>query len=438
MREVQAVIAAGGNASRMGRLAEARPKALLPFGTTCLLAHHLNTVRSHGVTRVTILAGHLAEAIESELPAVTPAGMCVDLVVEPYPAGSGGCLRYLSQPRGPLLVVFADIMAWMDYTTLLERHRANGAHITVVVHPNDHPADSDLVETNPDGWVTTIRSKPRPRSVPCRNIAVAGVFVIEPEILGRIPATGSCDLVHHLVSPAAELGRRVLAYCTTEYLKDCGTPDRYAQARGDFESGRVQAQYGGTLRPALFIDRDGTINRHVGYVTKPEQLELLPGAGEAIRRLNQAGILAVLVTNQPVVARGDCSAENLERIHAHLEGLLGNEGAFLDGVYVCPHHPDGGFPGEVADLKVACSCRKPEPGLVQRAIRDLPIALEHSAVVGDSVRDAELARKIGCPAFHISATPCAGPGVTRVLSLYEAVERWLDRDRKARQQAGGS
>lgn len=182
-----------------------------------------------------------------------------------------------------------------------------------------------------------------------------------------------------------------------------------------------------TLRPTLFIDRDGTVNRHVGYLTKPEQLELLPGVGAAIRKLNQGGVLAVIVTNQAVVARGDCTAAELDAIHARLEALLKGEGAFLDGIYACPHHPDAGE-GGIPELKVACTCRKPEPGLVHRAMRDLPIDLNRSAVVGDSARDVELAARIGRPAYYISSTSnatSASAHVTPVLSLEEAAQLWL-------------
>jgi histidinol-phosphate phosphatase family protein len=180
------------------------------------------------------------------------------------------------------------------------------------------------------------------------------------------------------------------------------------------------------LRATLFIDRDGTVNRHVGYVTKPEQLELLPGAGAAIRRLNQAGVLAVLITNQAVVARGECTFADLERIHARLETLLGEEGAYLDGIFACPHHPGDGMRGRVAELTIRCNCRKPQPGLVYQAVQELPVDLNRSAVVGDTERDVGLARRLGLPAYRISPALLSEPGVTSVLDLAEAVERWLE------------
>ena len=180
------------------------------------------------------------------------------------------------------------------------------------------------------------------------------------------------------------------------------------------------------LRPALFIDRDGTINRHIGYLDRPEQIELLPGVGAAIRRLNQAGVLAVVVTNQAVVARGQCTTADLEQIHARLKEELSQYGAYLDAIYHCPHHPDRGQPGEVAELKIVCRCRKPEPAMIEAALRDLPIDPNQCAVVGDTERDVGLARNCRLPCYWITSAEQPLPdNVTRVEHLPEAVDHWL-------------
>ena len=181
------------------------------------------------------------------------------------------------------------------------------------------------------------------------------------------------------------------------------------------------------LRPALFLDRDGTINRHVGYLDRPEQIELLPGVGAAIRRLNQAGVLAVVVTNQAVIARGQCSEADLEQIHERLRELLGQHGAHLDAIYHCPHHPDRGQPGEVAELKIVCRCRKPEPGMIEAALRDLPIDPNRCAVVGDTARDVGLARNCQLPCYWITSPEQPLPAhVTRAEHLPEAIDHWLN------------
>ena len=181
------------------------------------------------------------------------------------------------------------------------------------------------------------------------------------------------------------------------------------------------------LRPALFLDRDGTINRHIGYLDRPEQIELLPGVGAAIRCLNQAGVLVVVVTNQAVIARGQCTTADLEQIHERLREQLDQHGARLDAIYHCPHHPDRGQPGdEVTELKITCRCRKPEPGMIEAALRDLPIDPNRCAVVGDTERDVGLARNSHLPCYWITSPEQPVPAhVTRVEHLPEAIDLWL-------------
>lgn len=148
-------------------------------------------------------------------------------------------------------------------------------------------------------------------------------------------------------------------------------------------------------RAAVFLDRDGTLNVEVGYVRSVDQLELIEGAGEAVRRLNQAGLLAVVITNQSVIARGDCTETELDRIQDKLKALLGEEHALLDGLYHCPHHPDGGVAGERSDLKIQCDCRKPGTAMIERAASDLCIDLEKSWMIGDTTTDLQTARNAG-------------------------------------------
>jgi len=144
-------------------------------------------------------------------------------------------------------------------------------------------------------------------------------------------------------------------------------------------------------RPAVFMDRDGTLTEEVGYVNHPRRLRLLPRAGQAVRRLNQAGIAAVVVTNQAGIARGYFSEEVLQAVHAALVAQLKDEGAHLDGIYVCTHHPTEGAPS----YRLACDCRKPRPGLIHRAAADLGLDLRRSALVGDKASDLLAARAAG-------------------------------------------
>lgn len=152
-------------------------------------------------------------------------------------------------------------------------------------------------------------------------------------------------------------------------------------------------------RPAVFLDRDGTLNEEVARVGHPDELRLIDGAGAAVRRLNDHGLLAVVVTNQADVARGRFSGDDLDRVHARLTALLDRQGARLDGIYHCPHHPDAETPGGRPELQVPCSCRKPETGMIERAVQELDIDLARSWMIGDSTVDLQTARNAGIRAL---------------------------------------
>ncbi len=185
------------------------------------------------------------------------------------------------------------------------------------------------------------------------------------------------------------------------------------------------------MTPAIFLDRDGTLNFDYGWITSPEKIELLPGAAEAVRAINEVGFLAVLVTNQPVIARGTCTEAGLAAIHDRLEFLLAQSGARLDAIYYCPHHPDGGFPGERAELKIRCDCRKPAPGLLENAARDLNIDVARSWMIGDSERDLGAAAAFGIPAILVSSNQQSfkadikSAEAFRAHSVLEAVRRLI-------------
>jgi D-glycero-D-manno-heptose 1,7-bisphosphate phosphatase len=150
-------------------------------------------------------------------------------------------------------------------------------------------------------------------------------------------------------------------------------------------------------RAAVFIDRDGTLTEEVGYVNHPRRLRLLPRSGEAVRRLNEAEIAAVVVTNQAGIARGYFSEDMLNAVNASLVAQLKDEGAHLDGIYVCPHHPTEGE----SPYRMACDCRKPSPGLLLRAATELGLDLGGSTLVGDKPSDLVAAGAVGARAVLV-------------------------------------
>jgi len=218
----------------------------------------------------------------------------------------------------------------------------------------------------------------------------------------------------------------VFAYNTPEYLKDMGTPDRLDKVSQAISSGKVARRNLEQKQRCIFLDRDGVINIDTDLIHRTEDFDLYPFAPEAIKRINKMGFLAVVVTNQSVLARGLCSEQDLEEIHKKMETVLGNYGAFVEAIYYCPHHPHGGFPEEVKELKIDCHCRKPKPGMLTDAAERFNIDLSASFMIGDSQRDIEAGKNAGCTTIRVKTghgmTPSAVNPNYHVENLSEAVD----------------
>jgi mannose-1-phosphate guanylyltransferase / phosphomannomutase len=382
---MRAVILVGGKGTRLGNVTSQLPKPLVPVNGKALLDRQLDQLHRYGITAVTLLASHLADQIEAHVAARTKPRVRVHR--EQVPLGTAGGLHEIADElTDPFLLVYGDVLFDMDLLRLMAAHRASSGLATLVVHPNDHPYDSDLVEVDSSNRVTAVHSKPHAPGQYFHNLVNAGMYVMSPRILEFIPRGKSTDFGRDIF-PAIFATERIYGYATPEYIKDMGTPDRLAKVSADEASGKVARWNLESARPAVFLDRDGVINESNGYIDSPDKLNLLPGVADAIHRLNRSDYLSVVVTNQPVVARNLTTMEGLDAIHRKLETELGEKRAWLDAIFSCPHHPDGGFPGENVSLKIDCVCRKPKTGLIDSARARFNIDMTRSYIVGDSARD---------------------------------------------------
>lgn len=416
--KMKVVIMAGGKGSRIASLKADVPKPMIEICGKPILEYQIENLKACGLTDITIVIGHLGHVIQQYFDDGSKHGVNIDYFVEDVPLGTAGALYKLSQLTDDFLLLCGDVVVNVDFNRFIQFHKSHGAWASLMAHPNDHPHDSSLLVTEKvfpkeDGGLPIDTHR-----VICwmnkedgrlfyENRVNAGIEIISPKLLKeakrnykpRHPeAPERIDLDRDILKPCVKTGH-VFAYDTTEYIKDMGTPERFYEVEGDLLSGKVLARNLSRRQKAVFLDRDGTINYHVGFLNNHRQFELIPGVAEAICRINQSGYLAIVVSNQPVIARGECSWEELQVIHNKMETELGKKGAFVDAIYVCPHHPDKGFVGERLEYKCDCDCRKPAAGLLEKAAKDFNIDLSSSYMIGDSQRDIEAGKNAGCLSF---------------------------------------
>ena len=342
-------------------------------------------------------------------------GVHIEYYFEKEPLGNAGALfKIKDKLTEDFLLLNADAMFDVDFNRFVDFHKRHNALVTLFTHPNSHPYDSGLIISNEHNQVEKWLAKEDERPIYYKNRVNAGLHVISPEVLNQVINTQKIDLDRQLLKPLAGT-KKMYCYDSPEYVKDMGTPERYYAVCEDFKAGRVQSKNLSNKQKAIFLDRDGTINKYVGFLREVEQFELLPNTSEAIKKINNSGYLAIVVTNQPVIARGEVTFEQLDQIHNKMETLLGKDGAYLDGIYFCPHHPHKGFEGEIPELKVECECRKPKPGMLLQAAKDFNIDLSKSWMIGDSDNDILAGENARCSTAR----------VTEKDSLYDVIERIL-------------
>ncbi len=395
---MKVVIMAGGKGTRIRSIASDIPKPMIPIDNVPVLETELCSLRDQGFDDFIFTVGHLADCIIDYFGDGSRWNVHIEYFKEETPLGNAGALFHLNL-KDDFLLIIGDAIFDVDFNRMVEFHRSHGGLVTLFTHPNSHPYDSGVVIADKNGAVERWLNKEDERPAFYKNRVNAGIHILSPKVLELsgidIDKAGKVDLDRQLLKPLCGTGK-MFCYDSPEYVKDMGTPERFHQVEKDFLSGMIKARNLKNKQRAIFLDRDGTINKYVGFLRKTEEMELLPGAAEAIKEINNSRYLAVVVTNQPVIARGEVSFEELEEIHNKMEALLGQEGAYLDAIYFCPHHPHKGYEGERAELKVECNCRKPEPGLLLKAAEDLNIALDDSYMIGDADSDVKAGEAAGC------------------------------------------
>ena len=389
------VIMAGGRGTRIAEVNSEVPKPMIPIMNKPILEYEIECVKRQGYNDIILVIGYLGHVVQEYFGDGSRFGVSIEYIVEETPLGTAGALYFLKDKiQDDFLLLNGDIIFDVDIQRFYDAHKECGGKATILTHPNNHPYDSGIIVSDDQRRVLNWLHKEDDRMW-YQNRVNAGLHMLSPRIFQRFSTLKKMDLDRDVLKPLIQEGELYI-YDSPEYIKDMGTPDRFYSVIEDMKSGKVENKNLSKKQKAVFLDRDGVINEYVGFLRDINDFRLMEGVAKAIKMINSSGYLTIVVTNQPVIARGEVTLEGLKEIHNKMETLLGQEGAYVDAIYYCPHHPDRGFEGERPEYKIECECRKPKPGMLLQAAEKYHINLSESYMVGDGIIDMDAGKAAGC------------------------------------------
>ncbi len=395
---VKALLLAGGLGTRLRPLTDTIPKCLVPIAGRSLLDYWIERLSEAGIAEVRINTHAHAERVRESIRSVNAEGR-VRLAEshEPVLLGSAGTIAAnadLADDAEDIVIIYADNLSDIDLRALLAFHRRHGDPMTMMLFRPPNPRACGIAELDAQDRVVSFVEKP---DRPASDLANAGLYVVSAAAYREIAAMQAFDVGFDVLP---RFVGRMRGWAWGGYHRDIGTLEALEAARRDASTVLPDRPASGRngSRPAVFLDRDGTLIEHVHYLSDPALVRLLPGAAEALRRLRQAGFARVLVTNQSAIARGMLTVERLAEIHAELERQLAASGATLDGIYFCPAAPAGDD-----RTTVECPDRKPGPGMLLRAAAEMGLDLAASWMVGDLISDVLAGLNAGCQSILVQS-----------------------------------
>lgn len=394
------IIIAGGKGTRLGNIEV--PKAMTNIGGKPILEHQIELAKRYNLNDIIILVGYKSEQIINFFGDGSKWNVKISYSIEKKPLGTSGAIKLIEDLiKERFMVFYGDTIMDVNLRKLIEFDELNRSYGTLLVHPNDHPHDSDIIEIDENNNdIINFHSKPHNNDYK-PNLVNAALYILSPKIFKYINSGEFSDFGKNIFPKIIYENKKLKAYSTAEYIKDMGTPKRLVKVENDYLNGKIRLLNNENKRSAIFIDRDGVINKEVDNLRKIEEFELIKNVPEAIKLINNSNYLALVITNQPVIAKGWSSFQNLKMIHNKMETLLGLKNAYLDKIYFCPHHPDSGYDGEIKELKKDCNCRKPKIGLITKAVDDFNIDLNSSYIIGDTTSDIKTGYNAGIKSIQV-------------------------------------
>ena len=388
---MKAVIMAGGKGTRLVEITKDEiPKPMAKLCNKPILQRTIENLKKYGVDEIYITVGHLHEKIEGYFKDGSEFGVKINYIVESQPLGSAGALYFLKDKiKGDFIVCSGDTLFDIDINAMLNFHKQNKADATLLTRASNHPFDSDLIISDNNNKILGFDKKTNIRNYYYHNLANAGFFILNENCLQYFQELKKVNMEHDFITELINSGKNVYSYYSSEYIRDVGTPERFEKATQDLLNGKINARNFKNKQKAIFIDRDGVINKYKGFINKQEDLQIFDFVYQAVKKINESEYLAIIVSNQPVLARGECSEQELDEIFKKMETLLGLKGVYFDAIYYCPHHPHKGYEGEVPELKIECDCRKPKIGMLLKAKEKFNLDFDKCWIIGDTNLDIE-------------------------------------------------
>ena len=378
----QACILVGGKGTRLGSVTRVVPKPLVEIRQgIAFLDIVIEQVVRQGFNDVILLAGYLGHLVQERYDGRRFGAGLIRVVVEPEPRGTGGALISAQEIIAPrFLLLNGD--SFFDINLRAVAAEASAHEALIALCRVSDPSRYGTVEL--EGKV--IRGF-REKSVNARTPAVinAGIYALRKSIINHIGAL-PCSIETDIFPTLAQQ-RQVIGIVHKGYFLDIGLPETLERARRELLELCV--------KPAVFLDRDGVLNVDSGYVHRPDQVNWIPGAKRAVRRLNDLGYRVIVVTNQAGVAHGRYKEDDVIALHRWMQHELAIKGAFVDAFYYCPYHPEA----SIAKYRGCHVNRKPGPGMILKAFSDLAIRKNQSFLIGDKESDMEAAKRAGIPGF---------------------------------------
>ena len=378
---------------------------MTPIAGKPLLQWQIESLARSGARFILVVCSKEASDIQDTFGDGSKFGLKISYVLEERSSGTGGAMYYAAKTfKESFVFLEGDVLLDVDFDAFLKAHKKHDAIITALARPVPCHEASDMLIARENGKILKLLPGGEKREEYYENLSYGGVYAVSKfflETFVDMEEPIEMDFADDLFAPSVAV-EGAYAYRSAEYVRrlDEGNQKELEEA---VEKGVMFSRNRRSVKRAIFLDRDGVLNIFGNFVTKPEMLNLKDDAADALKKINASTYLAVCITNQPVVARGETTVETLTEIHYRLQDPLGAGGAYLDGLYYCPHHPDKGFPGEVPELKIDCDCRKPKIGLLIRAKKDFNIDLASSWFVGDTHQDVQTGINAGCRTILITS-----------------------------------